>query len=87
VRCSPLASAATGWVIVGPPQNQYFTHGGVDAGFESMMVTYESGDGAIVMTNGVGGGNSVGDGDQSSDVAVTRLTYMANYSIGALRSA
>jgi hypothetical protein len=55
VRCSPLASAATGWVIVGPPQNRYFTHGGVDAGFESMMVAYESGDGAIVITNGVGG--------------------------------
>ena len=44
-----------GLAIVGPPENRYFTHGGVDAGFESMMVAYETGDGAIVMTNGVGG--------------------------------
>jgi CubicO group peptidase (beta-lactamase class C family) len=44
-----------GFVIGGSPQNRYFAHGGVDAGFESMMVAYETGDGAIVMTNGVGG--------------------------------
>jgi CubicO group peptidase (beta-lactamase class C family) len=44
-----------GLAIGGPPENRYFTHGGVDAGFESMMVAYETGDGAVVMTNGVGG--------------------------------
>jgi CubicO group peptidase (beta-lactamase class C family) len=44
-----------GLAIGGRPRNRYFTHGGVDAGFENMMVAYETGDGAIVMTNGVGG--------------------------------
>jgi CubicO group peptidase (beta-lactamase class C family) len=44
-----------GLAIGGPPENRHFTHGGVDAGFESMMVAYETGDGAVVMTNGVGG--------------------------------
>jgi CubicO group peptidase (beta-lactamase class C family) len=42
--------------IGGPPENPYFAHGGVDAGFESQLVAYErTGDGAVVMTNAQGG--------------------------------
>jgi CubicO group peptidase (beta-lactamase class C family) len=41
-----------GLEIGGSPENPYFTHGGVDAGFESVVVAYQrSGDGAVVMTN------------------------------------
>ncbi|WP_165419970.1 serine hydrolase [Edaphobacter modestus] len=40
----------------GNDANPYFTHGGVNKGFQSLLVAYEkSGDGAIVMTNAVGG--------------------------------
>jgi CubicO group peptidase (beta-lactamase class C family) len=42
--------------IGGAPDNEYFAHGGVNAGFESLFVMYEkSGDGAVVMTNAQGG--------------------------------
>jgi CubicO group peptidase (beta-lactamase class C family) len=45
-----------GLIVGGSPEKRYFTHDGVDAGFEALMVAYESGDGAVVMTNAVGGG-------------------------------
>jgi CubicO group peptidase (beta-lactamase class C family) len=40
----------------GAASNPYFTHGGVNEGFQSLFVGYEhTGEGAIVMTNAVGG--------------------------------
>jgi CubicO group peptidase (beta-lactamase class C family) len=40
----------------GSASNPYFTHGGVNEGFQSLFVGYEhTGEGAIVMTNAVGG--------------------------------
>jgi len=45
-----------GLQIGGSPANSYFSHGGDDAGFESLFVAYEhTGDGAVVMTNAQGG--------------------------------
>lgn len=42
--------------IGGAATNPYFTHGGVNDGFESLFAGYEnSGDGAVVMTNASGG--------------------------------
>ncbi len=47
--------------IGGKPDRPYFTHGGVDEGFEALLVAYEpvaneqGGDGAVVMTNAQGG--------------------------------
>jgi Domain of unknown function (DUF3471) len=39
----------------GSPSRPFFTHGGVDEGFEALLVGYETGDGAVVMTNARGG--------------------------------
>ena len=45
-----------GLEIGGSTENRYFTHGGVDEGFEGVLVAYQqSGDGAVVMTNARGG--------------------------------
>ena len=45
-----------GLEIGGSPANPYFSHGGVNEGFESLFVGYEkSGEGAVVMTNAQGG--------------------------------
>ncbi len=42
--------------IGGAASDRYFTHGGVNAGFESLFVAYENhGDGAVVMANAQGG--------------------------------
>lgn len=42
--------------IGGSTSDQYFSHGGVDEGYESLFVAYEhNGDGAVVMTNAEGG--------------------------------
>jgi CubicO group peptidase (beta-lactamase class C family) len=42
--------------IGGSASNPYFTHGGVNEGYESLFVAYEhNGDGAVVMTNAQGG--------------------------------
>jgi len=42
--------------IGGASGNRYFSHGGVNEGFESLFVGYENGgDGAVVMTNAQGG--------------------------------
>ncbi|HEY0263568.1 MAG TPA: serine hydrolase [Granulicella sp.] len=46
-----------GLQIGGSAANPYFSHGGSNAGFESYFIGYEnSGDGAVVMTNGQRGG-------------------------------
>lgn len=45
-----------GLQIGGSPDNRYFSHGGVNAGFEGLFVAYEKhGDGAVVLTNAQGG--------------------------------
>ena len=45
-----------GLQIGGSPSNPYFSHGGVNEGFESLFVEYEhNGEGAAVMTNAQGG--------------------------------
>lgn len=45
-----------GLSIGGAASNPFFTHGGVNAGFESLFVGYENnGEGAVVMTNAQGG--------------------------------
>ena len=41
-----------GLVVNGKPPYRRYSHDGVNAGFVSSMVTYETGDGAVVMTNG-----------------------------------
>ena len=51
-----LGSWGLGVQLGGSPTNPYFTHGGVNEGFESLFVAYEQGgDGAVVMTNAQGG--------------------------------
>lgn len=50
-----------GLEIGGSEANPYFSHGGVNEGFVNIFYMYEkSGDGAVVMTNGDGGGQ-IGD--------------------------
>jgi CubicO group peptidase (beta-lactamase class C family) len=45
-----------GLEIGGSPGDRYFTHGGVNAGFEGLFIAYEKhGDGAVVLTNAQGG--------------------------------
>jgi len=45
-----------GLQISGSPSNPYFSHGGVNEGFESLFVEYEhNGEGAAIMTNAQGG--------------------------------
>lgn len=56
-----FANFGLGLIVGGSPAKRYFTHDGVDAGFEALMFAYESGDGAVVMTNGVGGGRLAGE--------------------------
>lgn len=41
-----------GPIIGGSPENPFFAHGGINAGFENSLVAYQrTGDGAVVMTN------------------------------------
>ncbi len=49
-------SHGLGFPIGGSPDNSFFSHGGINAGFEAALIAYEhSGDGAVVMTNAQGG--------------------------------
>jgi hypothetical protein len=41
---------------VGGKEHPFFAHGGSNVGFECYLVAYNSGDGAVVMTNGDNGG-------------------------------
>lgn len=51
-----MGSWGLGLEIGGSPANPYFSHGGVNEGFESLFVAYEKGgEGAAVMTNAQGG--------------------------------
>jgi CubicO group peptidase (beta-lactamase class C family) len=51
-----LGDYGLGLVVRGSPPYRRFAHDGVDAGFVSSLVAYETGDGAVVMTNGYQGG-------------------------------
>ena len=45
-----------GPLIDGSPEDPYFTHGGINEGFENRLFAYQrTGDGAVVMTNARGG--------------------------------
>jgi CubicO group peptidase (beta-lactamase class C family) len=47
---------ALGFSMEGEGDSRRFSHGGVDFGFEALLVAYEkTGQGAVVMTNGTGG--------------------------------
>jgi CubicO group peptidase (beta-lactamase class C family) len=51
-----MGNFGLGPALGGSPTKQFFTHGGVDEGFEALFVAYEQGgDGAVVMTNAQGG--------------------------------
>jgi CubicO group peptidase (beta-lactamase class C family) len=51
-----------GFPIGGSVDNPFFSHGGINAGFEAVLVAYEhSGDGAVVMTNAQGGRRLAGE--------------------------
>jgi CubicO group peptidase (beta-lactamase class C family) len=51
-----MGSFGLGPLIGGSASRPYFSHGGVDEGFEALFVGYEhGGDGAVVMTNAQGG--------------------------------
>jgi CubicO group peptidase (beta-lactamase class C family) len=42
---------ALGVVVGGVTAHRYFTHGGVNAGYQSLLVAYANGNGAVIMTN------------------------------------
>ncbi len=44
-----------GFSLEGGPEARRFSHGGVDEGFEAMLVCYEAGKGAAIITNAQGG--------------------------------
>jgi CubicO group peptidase (beta-lactamase class C family) len=51
-----MVARGLGLQIGGSVSNPYFSHGGVNEGFESLFAAYEhNGDGAVVMTNAEGG--------------------------------
>jgi len=46
---------AIGLVVGGSTARKYFNHGGANAGYRCLLVGYQDGDGAVVMTNGDNG--------------------------------
>ena len=50
-----LGDYGLGPVVRGAPPHRRFLHDGVNDGFVNMMVAYENGDGAVIMTNGIRG--------------------------------
>jgi CubicO group peptidase (beta-lactamase class C family) len=59
MRKDSLDDWALGWTISGTSAHPYFYKGGADTGFRAMIVVYNQGDGAVVMTNGDGGGRLI----------------------------
>jgi CubicO group peptidase (beta-lactamase class C family) len=51
-----LGGYGLGLMIRGAAPNRRLSHGGVNRGFVSSMVVYETGEGAVIMTNSDGGG-------------------------------
>jgi CubicO group peptidase (beta-lactamase class C family) len=56
VKNGNLGDYGLGLEVGGGPSHPYFEHGGVDEGFVSNLVCFDSGDGAVIMTNGQNGG-------------------------------
>lgn len=50
-----LGDYGLGPIVRGAPPHRRFLHEGINAGFVNMMVAFESGDGAVIMTNGMRG--------------------------------
>jgi CubicO group peptidase (beta-lactamase class C family) len=48
-------------VVKGAPPNRRFLHGGVNDGFVNLMMAFENGEGAVIMTNGARGGPLVNE--------------------------
>jgi CubicO group peptidase (beta-lactamase class C family) len=46
---------AIGFVVGGSTAQKYFTHGGANEGYRCLLVSYQNGDGAVIMTNGDNG--------------------------------
>lgn len=42
---------AIAFVVGGRTERKYFSHGGITAGYRCLMVAYQDGDGAVIMTN------------------------------------
>lgn len=47
---------AIGFMVGGTAGHRYFTHSGANEGYRCLLVAYEDGDGAVIMTNGDSGG-------------------------------
>jgi CubicO group peptidase (beta-lactamase class C family) len=54
-----LGNYGLGLIVRGAAPHRYFTHDGVNDGFVNTMMVFENGDGAVIMTNGAGGGQLV----------------------------
>jgi CubicO group peptidase (beta-lactamase class C family)/uncharacterized membrane protein len=65
---SGMGEWGLGIQIGGSKEHSYFAHGGANDGFRSELVAYDSGDGAVVMTNGDNGG-------QLADEMVRTIAY------------
>jgi len=50
---------ALGFSVGGSTAQKYFTHGGANDGYRCNLVSYQNGDGAVIMTNGDNGGELV----------------------------
>src|SRR5258708_18109791 len=46
-----LGDYGLGLIVRGAPPHRRFQHGGVNDGFVSLMIAFENGDGAVIMTN------------------------------------
>ena len=56
VGMGPLGHYGLGPELGGKPDHPWFAHRGVDEGFVSNLVAYNMGDGVVIMTNGMNGG-------------------------------
>jgi CubicO group peptidase (beta-lactamase class C family) len=56
VGMGPLGHYGLGPELGGKPDHPWFAHRGVDEGFLSNLVAYNMGDGVVIMTNGMNGG-------------------------------
>jgi len=56
-----LENHGVGPVVGGSTARKFFTHGGSNAGYRCLLVAYEDGEGAIVMTNSDSGGQLMGE--------------------------
>jgi CubicO group peptidase (beta-lactamase class C family) len=62
-----------GLVIGGSPENPYFSHGGINAGFENSLIAYQrAGEGAVVMTN-------VQNGQQVADAVIRSIARVYDW--------